>query len=147
MANSGSTDGTLDIVQQIGGCRIIEREYVNSGNFKNWAIPQAVHSWVLIVDADERVTVPLAVEIASLLADMPRHDGYHIYRANYFLGTAFATAAGARIRCCDCSAAMRAATWARATTPRSLSHRAVPDGCGPGSSTSLIGPTTSIFKN
>lgn len=86
VADSGSTDGTLDIVREIGGCRIIEREYVNSGNFKNWAIPQAAHSWVLIVDADERVTVPLAVEIASLLADMPHHDGYQIYRANYFLG-------------------------------------------------------------
>jgi glycosyltransferase involved in cell wall biosynthesis len=86
VADSGSTDGTLDIVREIGGCRIIEREYINSGNFKNWAIPQAAHPWVLIVDADERVTVPLAVEIGSLLDDVPRHDGYHIYRANYFLG-------------------------------------------------------------
>jgi len=86
VADSGSTDGTLDIVREIGGCRIIEREYINSGNFKNWSIPQAAHPWVLIVDADERVTVPLAVEIGSLLHDGPRHDGYHIYRANYFLG-------------------------------------------------------------
>jgi glycosyltransferase involved in cell wall biosynthesis len=86
VADSGSTDGTLEIVREIGGCRIVEREYVNSGNFKNWAIPQAAHSWVLIVDADERVTLPLAVEIGSLLADVPRHQGFHIYRANYFLG-------------------------------------------------------------
>ena len=40
IADSGSTDGTLDIVRDIGGCRIIEREYINSANFKNWAIPQ-----------------------------------------------------------------------------------------------------------
>jgi (heptosyl)LPS beta-1,4-glucosyltransferase len=60
IADSGSTDGTLEIVRGLGGCRIIEREYVNSANFKNWAIPQAKHEWVLVVDADERVTPELA---------------------------------------------------------------------------------------
>ncbi len=86
VADSGSTDGTLDIVAEIGGCRVVEREYVNSGNFKNWAIPQARHAWVLIVDADERVTPELAAEINDLLESGPPRDGYHVYRANYFLG-------------------------------------------------------------
>ncbi len=86
VADSGSTDGTLDIVRGMGGCRIIEREYIHSGNFKNWAIPQASHDWVLILDSDERVTKKLAAEINDVLAKGPRHDGYHIYRANYFLG-------------------------------------------------------------
>jgi (heptosyl)LPS beta-1,4-glucosyltransferase len=86
VADSGSTDGTLDIVRELGGCRIIERDYVNSGNFKNWAIPQASHAWVLIVDADERVTQALAEEINALLSIGPTHNGYHIHRANYFLG-------------------------------------------------------------
>ncbi|HEV3023714.1 MAG TPA: glycosyltransferase, partial [Pirellulales bacterium] len=75
VADSGSTDGTLDIVRSIGGCRIIEREYVNSGNFKNWAIPQAAHAWVLILDADERVSEPLAAEINALLGGTPLNDG------------------------------------------------------------------------
>ena len=86
VADSGSTDGTLEIVRAIGRCRIVEREYINSGNFKNWAIPQASHAWVLILDADERVTERLALEINALLAAGPRYDGYHVYRANYFLG-------------------------------------------------------------
>jgi glycosyltransferase involved in cell wall biosynthesis len=86
VADSGSTDGTLDIVSELGDCRVIEREYINSGNFKNWALVQATHPWVLILDSDERVTEPLASEINALLAAGPRHDGYHIYRANYFLG-------------------------------------------------------------
>ena len=68
IADSGSKDGTLDIVRDAGGCRIIEREYVHSANFKNWAIPQARHPWVLIVDADERVTDKLAAEIRQVLA-------------------------------------------------------------------------------
>jgi glycosyltransferase involved in cell wall biosynthesis len=86
IADSGSCDGTLDIVRDVGGCRTIEREYINSGNFKNWAIPQASHPWVLILDSDERVTEPLAAEINKLLAGTPPSDGYHVYRTNYFLG-------------------------------------------------------------
>jgi glycosyltransferase involved in cell wall biosynthesis len=87
IADSGSTDGTLDIVREMGGCRIIEREYINSANFKNWAIPQARYPWVLVVDADERVTPELADEIRQVLAAPPRDkDGYWIPRANHYLG-------------------------------------------------------------
>ncbi len=87
VADSGSCDGTLDIVHDIGGCRIIEREYVHSADFKNWAIPQAQHEWVLIVDADERVTAELAAEIRQAVASDDRGvDGYWIRRYNHFLG-------------------------------------------------------------
>lgn len=86
IADSGSVDGTLDIVRRIGGCRVIRREYVNSGDFKNWAIPQAKHPWILLVDADERVTQPLAEEIKHVLSSGPVNDGYWIRRASYFMG-------------------------------------------------------------
>jgi glycosyltransferase involved in cell wall biosynthesis len=86
VADSGSTDGTLEAVRAMGDCRIIEREYVNSANFKNWAIPQAEHEWVLIVDADERVTPELAAEIRSVLASPPAEvDGYFMNRKNHFM--------------------------------------------------------------
>ena len=84
VADSGSTDGTLEIARELG-CRIIEREYRTSGDFKNWAIPQAAHEWVLILDSDERVT-PRAGRRDSRRAGRPRHDGYWIYRRNHFLG-------------------------------------------------------------
>jgi len=84
VADSGSTDGSLDIARALG-CRLIEREYRTSGDFKNWAIPQATHPWVLILDSDERVTPALAAEIRAALA-RPEHDGYWIYRRNHFLG-------------------------------------------------------------
>ena len=67
VADSGSTDGTLDIVQDIGGCRIIEREYVYSADLKNWAIPQASYPWVFLLDADERVSADLAQDILRKL--------------------------------------------------------------------------------
>jgi glycosyltransferase involved in cell wall biosynthesis len=85
VADSGSTDGTLEIVREIGGCRVIEREYVHSGDFKNWAIPQAAHAWVFILDADERLTEALAREIGRVLEN-PDRDGYWVRRANYFMG-------------------------------------------------------------
>ncbi len=86
VADSGSTDRTLEIVRRSGPCRIIEREYVNSGDFKNWAIPQARHEWVLIVDADERLPAALAAEIRQLLRRDPPRDGYWIYRTSFFMG-------------------------------------------------------------
>lgn len=84
VADSGSTDGTLEIAHELG-CRIVEREYGTSGDFKNWAIPQAAHEWVLILDADERISPALAAEIRTVLAESSC-DGYWIFRLNHFMG-------------------------------------------------------------
>jgi glycosyltransferase involved in cell wall biosynthesis len=87
IADSGSTDGTLDIVREMGGCRIIEREFINFADFKNWAIPQARHEWILLVDADERVTPESAAEIRRVLQSPPDDkDGFWIGRVNHYLG-------------------------------------------------------------
>jgi (heptosyl)LPS beta-1,4-glucosyltransferase len=87
VADSGSTDRTLDLVREIGNCRIIERaEYVSCGNFKNWAIPQATYPWVLVVDSDERVPPELFQEIQELLQRGPQCDGYRIRFRTVFLG-------------------------------------------------------------
>lgn len=86
VADSGSTDGTREIAGSLGA-RVIERDFVGYADFKNWAIPQARHPWVLIVDADERVTDELAAEIRAVLADPPTHlDGFWIYRKSFFMG-------------------------------------------------------------
>jgi glycosyltransferase involved in cell wall biosynthesis len=85
VADSGSTDGTQDIVRSLG-CRLVEREWRTAADFRNWAIPQCQHEWVLALDADERLTPELASEIRQLLAGQPAHDGYWVYRRNFFLG-------------------------------------------------------------
>ncbi len=86
VADNGSTDATLEIVAAIGGCRVIEREFIGYASFKNWALPQAAHEWVLMVDADERVTPELAEEIRTLLSGDPECDAYGVSFDNYFLG-------------------------------------------------------------
>ncbi len=90
IADSGSTDETLEIVADLASSqdkiRVVQREYKNPSSFKNWAIPQAMHPWVMALDADERVTDNLAVEINQLLAETPKCEAYRIPRINYFLG-------------------------------------------------------------
>jgi glycosyltransferase involved in cell wall biosynthesis len=86
VADSGSSDGTLQLVRDLPGVRVIEREYINSADFKNWAIPQASHEWVLVVDADERMTPELALSIGSVLARQQDFDAYAVRRDTYLLG-------------------------------------------------------------
>ena len=86
LADSGSTDGTLATVRQMGDVRIIQREYIDDGSFKKWSIPQARYNWVLAIDADERLSPELASDIQQVLAATPKHDAYSMPQRNYFLG-------------------------------------------------------------
>jgi glycosyltransferase involved in cell wall biosynthesis len=86
VADSGSTDDTLPFVRSQGDCRVIEREYGTSGDFKNWAIPQASGDWVFLLDADERLTPKLAAEIRRLFERPPLVDGYTVERENHLMG-------------------------------------------------------------
>jgi glycosyltransferase involved in cell wall biosynthesis len=85
IVDSFSTDGTLAIASEFDA-RVLQHEYRYSAHQKNWAIPQAIHAWILLVDADERVTPELREEILEQLETGPAHDGYWIRRANHFLG-------------------------------------------------------------
>jgi len=85
VADSGSTDGTLEYARGRPDCRVVEREYVHSGDFKNWAIPQASNEWVFIIDADERVNAELEAEILATVAST-QLDGFWVRRANHFMG-------------------------------------------------------------
>jgi len=86
VADSGSTDGTLELVKDLPGVRVIEREYVNSADFKNWAIPQATHEWVLLVDADERVTSDVAMSARKAIAEPGDNQAFAVRRDTYMLG-------------------------------------------------------------
>ena len=90
VADSGSTDGTLEYIQHAAlaepSLRIIQREYINPSSFKNWAIPQASHPWILAIDADEQLTEKLREEIKQTLSTEPIFDAYQIPRKNIFLG-------------------------------------------------------------
>ncbi len=85
VVDTASTDRTEEIARSLAD-RVLIHEYVNSAAQKNWAIPQATHPWILVVDTDERVTPELAEEIRGVLASAQPADGYRIHRTNHFLG-------------------------------------------------------------
>ena len=86
IVDSFSKDRTTDLAK-VHTNKIYERAYSGPADQKNWAIPQATHEWVLILDADERVTPELKTEIVRQInmVDNP-HDAFWISRQNYFLG-------------------------------------------------------------
>src|SRR5690349_17022767 len=55
VVDSGSTDQTLDIARK-HGARSLAHQFEGYGPQKAWAVTQASHDWVLVVDADELVT-------------------------------------------------------------------------------------------
>ncbi|MFT5103360.1 MAG: glycosyltransferase involved in cell wall biosynthesis [Candidatus Latescibacterota bacterium] len=87
VVDSFSNDGTFEKSQALA-TRVIRRDYQYSASQKNWAIPQAKHDWVLLVDADERVTPALRDEILAILENPPTDDtvAYWMGRNNHFMG-------------------------------------------------------------
>jgi glycosyltransferase involved in cell wall biosynthesis len=86
VVDSLSTDGTYEKAQELGA-RVIKRAYEYPASQKNWAIPQAKHEWILLVDADERVTPELKVEIIETLKNPPENIvAFWIGRNNHFMG-------------------------------------------------------------
>ncbi len=53
---------------------------------KNWAAEQAVHDWILSIDADEALSEALEAEIWSLKKSGPRFDAYTMPRLARYLG-------------------------------------------------------------
>jgi glycosyltransferase involved in cell wall biosynthesis len=84
VVDSFSTDRTLEIAREFTP-RVLQHEFWSHGAQNNWAIPQASHDWILVVDADERATPALAEEIRELMK-APAHVGYWLRRRNFFLG-------------------------------------------------------------
>ncbi len=86
VVDSFSTDGSALLAESLAD-RVVQREYAYSASQKNWAIPQAAHEWILLVDADERVPEALRTEITALLnrESLPE-KAFWIQRRNWFLG-------------------------------------------------------------
>ena len=86
VVDSYSNDGTYEVAEKYA-TKVIRREYQYSSSQKNWSIPQAKYSWVLIVDADERVTPELKEEIQEILKNPnEEYNAYSIVRNNHFMG-------------------------------------------------------------
>jgi glycosyltransferase involved in cell wall biosynthesis len=84
--DSFSTDRTPDICRCYTD-RVIQRTWVGYRDQKAYAHSQATKEWVLLVDADERVTAALREEILDALAqDNGQYAGYSVPRLVNYLG-------------------------------------------------------------
>lgn len=84
VVDSGSTDRTLERARKFAD-RILVHEYQSAAAQRNWAIPQASHPWILIIDSDEVMPDGLRDEIKKELAE-PRFGCYRVFRRGIFLG-------------------------------------------------------------
>ncbi len=87
VVDSGSTDGTADLATARGATVVQFRWNGQWPKKKNWALTHVPfkHDWVLIVDADEWITPPLAEEIAAAVTTT-ENVGYYVNRKFIFMG-------------------------------------------------------------
>lgn len=88
VVDSFSTDRTMEIAKALGA-KVVQHPYEGPAQQKNWALEKLAfaHEWVLIVDADERVSQELSEEIARIVsADGNGYDGFYLNRRFVFYG-------------------------------------------------------------
>jgi glycosyltransferase involved in cell wall biosynthesis len=94
--DSGSTDHTVDIARRCGA-RVIVRDYPGSAKafggdeaaHRNWSLKNTAfkYPWVLLVDADERVTPQLRDSLKRSAAEPGDHVAFRVQRRDFFMGT------------------------------------------------------------
>ena len=85
--DSYSEDGTPSIAARFG-CDFFQREFDNFSDHKNWALDNLAfrHPWILILDADEKISPALEREIREICSCIPRFDAYYIARQTWMDG-------------------------------------------------------------
>ncbi|MBM3955289.1 MAG: glycosyltransferase family 2 protein [Planctomycetes bacterium] len=84
--DSGSTDGTLDVVRRYP-VRIAERPFDSFAAQRNWAVDTVGfrHDWILHLDADECLTEPLRAELETVTS-RDEHSAYVLANRLFFMG-------------------------------------------------------------
>ncbi len=84
VVDSYSTDGTVDSIRKHPKVKLVQRPFENYTDQKSFALQQASHDWVLFIDADERITVPLKNEIFRTIDSEEPAAAYYFYRTFMF---------------------------------------------------------------
>jgi glycosyltransferase involved in cell wall biosynthesis len=84
VVDSKSTDRTVEIAREFTD-RVIIQEWLGHIGQSQFATDQARNTWVLHMDADERVTPGLRDEIRDLDLNASPYDAYEVPRYHFFL--------------------------------------------------------------
>jgi glycosyltransferase involved in cell wall biosynthesis len=85
VVDSESSDDTVAIARRFTD-KVIVRPWPGYVDQKNFAAREATHDWILSLDADERISPPLAEDIRALMATSPPAPGYRMPRVTFHLG-------------------------------------------------------------
>ena len=96
VVDSGSTDGTLDILSRLSNdgwpIRLFQREWPGFALQKQFALEQCTQPWALNIDADERLDPELRASLSELLDAPIAVAGWRLNRRPYLLGLGYAVA-------------------------------------------------------
>lgn len=84
VVDANSTDGTGNIARQLGAT-VVTNPWPGYGVQRNFGLSQVSGAWVVVIDADEEVSVDLAREITTAIAQ-PAADFYWVRVTTVFLG-------------------------------------------------------------
>lgn len=85
VVDSGSADRTREIASA-RGAKVSVRPFDDFAGQKNAAIDLAAGEWILLLDADERVTPELEASIRKAVSDPASPDGFLVTRENHLFG-------------------------------------------------------------
>lgn len=80
-----STDNTVKIARRYTA-KVFERSWTSFADQKNFANSRATYSWVLSLDADERISPELRQELLELKGTEPECAGFSIPRLVFYIG-------------------------------------------------------------
>lgn len=83
VVDNGSTDDTVSLAKK-ADARVFEKSGTDFSALRGYGAKQAIGTWLLYVDADERITESLQKEIEGKINGLP--TAYFISRRNFYLG-------------------------------------------------------------
>lgn len=82
--DSFSTDDTVNIAKA-NNVKVIQREFKNFSDQKNFALAQASNNWVTFFDPDEVLSEKLINELKTIQSQTPKAVAYSVRRQYYFM--------------------------------------------------------------
>lgn len=80
VVDSFSSDKTFEIASSFKNVKIVQRIFDNFASQRNYALSLASHSWILFLDADERLTPELQKEITVIIHQSNSASAYFVRR-------------------------------------------------------------------
>lgn len=90
LIDNGSQDNTIEIAQQFANVRLFQNAFTTFAKMRNLAASFASYDWILALDADEVLSLPLQQELLNL--NKNASVIYSIPFENYFQGKKVTTA-------------------------------------------------------